>query len=513
MIESEIMAFTEDNYQNNQIEYNESWKLIIADDEEEIHTVTQMVLEDTVFENKKIQFISAFSGAETIRLITENPDTAVILLDVVMETDDAGLKVARYIREDLKNNLVRIILRTGQPGQAPERKVITEYDINDYKEKTELTAQKLYTAVLSSLRSYRDLNIIEMNKVNLEAIINNSGVLFETQGLVSFSSNVLKQLSILLANSYGSKNNYSFSGFTLSLVNDTISFLTGTGDYKVLPDFSFDTFDAEITGRIKHAIETKSIIFGNHFFAGYFASELNTVFIIYFTTNRDIVETEKNIIRIFSTNILAAYDNIILNKEIIDTQKEIILTLGEVVETRSKETAYHVKRVAEISRIVALKMGIDEESSELIRMASPMHDVGKIGIPDAILNKPAKLTFEEFELIKKHTTIGHEILKSSNRKILQAASLIALEHHEWWDGSGYPAQLKGTNIHIYSRITALVDVFDALLHKRSYKDAWSIDQVLEFIKMGSGTQFDPDIVRVFLKNIDIILKIIDSYPD
>ena len=173
MIESEIMAFTEDNYQNNQIEYNESWKLIIADDEEEIHTVTQMVLEDTVFENKKIQFISAFSGAETIRLITENPDTAVILLDVVMETDDAGLKVARYIREDLKNNLVRIILRTGQPGQAPERKVITEYDINDYKEKTELTAQKLYTAVLSSLRSYRDLNIIEMNKVNLEAIINN----------------------------------------------------------------------------------------------------------------------------------------------------------------------------------------------------------------------------------------------------------------------------------------------------------------------------------------------------
>ncbi|MEW6500772.1 MAG: response regulator, partial [Thermodesulfobacteriota bacterium] len=149
----------------------DSWKVLIVDDEEEVHAVTRLVLKDFQFAGKGLTFLGAYSGKEAMRLIAEHPDTAVIFLDVVMERHSAGLEVVRHVREELKNSFVRIILRTGQPGQAPEEKVIVEYDINDYKEKTELTAQKLFTSMVASLRAYRDILTIEANRRGLEKII------------------------------------------------------------------------------------------------------------------------------------------------------------------------------------------------------------------------------------------------------------------------------------------------------------------------------------------------------
>lgn len=133
------------------------WKILIVDDEREVHAVTRLALMDLVFEGRGLQFLSAHSRQEAQEMIDAHPDIAIVLLDVVMETDDAGLQVARYIREQAHNHSTRIVLRTGQPGQAPERSVVMHYDINDYKAKTELTAQKLYTCVMASLRSYRDI--------------------------------------------------------------------------------------------------------------------------------------------------------------------------------------------------------------------------------------------------------------------------------------------------------------------------------------------------------------------
>ncbi len=200
-------------------------------------------------------------------------------------------------------------------------------------------------------------------------------------------------------------------------------------------------------------------------------------------------------------------------REIVETQKEVVITLGQVVESRSLETANHTVRVGDMSFELAQLAGLDTDEAELIRMASPMHDVGKIGIPDRILNKPGKLTAEEYRLMQTHAEIGHRILAKSERPILKAAAIIAHQHHEKWDGSGYPRGLAGQDIHIYGRIVALVDVFDAISCDRVYRPAMPLDKVLDIIKAERGKHFDPGLVDLFLDNLPRFLAIRDQYQD
>jgi len=201
------------------------------------------------------------------------------------------------------------------------------------------------------------------------------------------------------------------------------------------------------------------------------------------------------------------------DKEIESTQKEIIFTMGAIGESRSKETGNHVKRVAEYSKLLASLYGLDEDECELLKMASPMHDIGKVGIPDNILNKPAKFEPDEWEIMKTHAELGYEMLKYSERPILKAAAIVAQEHHEKIDGTGYPQGLKGDDIHIYGRITAVADVFDALGSSRVYKKAWELDKILELFKRDSGTHFDAKLVKLFLDNLDDFLQIRDTFKD
>jgi len=200
-------------------------------------------------------------------------------------------------------------------------------------------------------------------------------------------------------------------------------------------------------------------------------------------------------------------------EEIVDTQKEVVYTMGAIGETRSKETGNHVKRVAEYSYLLALLAGLSQEDAELLRLASPMHDIGKVGIPDNILNKPGKLTSEEFEIIKTHATLGYDMLKSSSRDILKASAIVAIQHHEKYNGEGYPAGLKGDEIHIYGRITAVCDVFDALGADRCYKKAWKLDKILEFFQNERGKHFDPNLIDLFMENLDKFLIIQEEYKD
>ena len=187
--------------------------------------------------------------------------------------------------------------------------------------------------------------------------------------------------------------------------------------------------------------------------------------------------------------------------------------MGEIGETRSKETGYHVKRVAEYSKTLALLYGLNVHESEILFTASPMHDIGKVGIPDNILKKPGKLTSEEFEIMKTHADIGYNLLKGSNREVLKSAAIISKEHHEKWDGSGYPEGLSGEDIHIYGRITAVADVFDALGSARVYKAAWEDDAIFNLFRKEKGKHFDPKLIELFLENIEKFIKIRNKYRD
>jgi len=221
---------------------------------------------------------------------------------------------------------------------------------------------------------------------------------------------------------------------------------------------------------------------------------------IYFNDVEHLDPIETKLFKVLLSNLSVAVDNISLNEKLVHTQSELINRLSEVIEARSEETASHVERVSMIAYLLAKKIGLDETESQLLRTVAPLHDVGKIGIPERILNKPGRLEAEEFEVMKEHAMIGYRILKGSGLELLEAGALIAKEHHEYWNGNGYPQGLSGKDIHIYGRITIIADVFDALSHDRVYKKAWPFDEVMDFMKEQSGKMFDPSLIRVLFDN-------------
>ncbi len=490
------------------------WKLLIVDDEEEVHVITKMVLEGLSFSGKGLSFLSAFSAAQARDVLREHEDIAVILLDVVMETGQAGLELIEFIRSELGNRRVRIILRTGQPGQAPEREVITRYDINDYKHKTELTAQKLFSTVTTAIRSYRDLNVIEKSRQGLNLIIDSTKGLFERRNMELFARGVLDQMSSLLRINEDCLFLHSPSGFAATVKDGDIAVLAGTGEFGHCgTGDAACVLDDDVTKVLRRALRRRGGVFGADSFVQYFRSRRGSENLLYFRLDRALNAFERKLVEVFSGNVAIALDNMLLNTELLHAQKEIILTLGECVESRSKETAGHVRRVSECCRLLAEEIGMDGQEVDLVRLAAPMHDVGKIGIPDSILLKPGKLTGEEFEVMKTHTRLGYQILKGSSRPIMQAAAVIAHEHHERWNGGGYPRGLAGEDIHVYGRIVCLVDVFDSLLSRRVYKAPWTLDATRDYILSQRGEMFDPRLVDALMRRLDSFVAVRHEFPD
>ncbi len=342
------------------------WDIIIVDDEKDIHDVTNMALSRIVFRDQKLRLHNAYSAEEAMILLQKLDNVALMILDIVMEEEDSGFKLVRYVREELNDDKLQIIVRTGHPGNAPASDVILKYEVNDYQEKSELTSYKLKTSVISALRAYESLNKVDT-----------------------------------------------------------------------------------------------------------------------------------------------------LNKELAKSQYDLFFSLGEIAESRSKETSNHVKRVGEIAKLIAIKHGLSHEDAEQLNLAASMHDLGKLAIPDGIITKPGKLSSSEFEIMKCHAQIGYDMMMSSTKQnnVLTKAALIAKEHHENYDGSGYPSGVAGEDINICSRIVAIADVFDALGNKRIYKDPWPLTEIIDYMKAQSGKKFDPHFIGILMDNIDAMSDIRHKYPD
>ena len=492
-----------------------AWKILIVDDEADVHSVTSYMLAGQQFQNRSFNFLHAYNGAEARKILAVEEDIAIILLDVVMEADDSGLKLVRYIREELKNLATRIILRTGQPGKAPATKVILEYDIDDYKEKTELTLEKMLVTIISALRSYSFITTIEKNRQGLKRIIEASSDIFERQSLQKLGSGVLGQLASILQLKKDALYIHT-SGLTASGIKNQPMILAATGDFSA---FVAQPMDKVNGSSALHATLEKAKEEPHGFyceddaFAWYFKSRTGSENCLYFETAQDLNENDRDLLELFFTNVSLAFDNLFLNKGIEETQKEVIFHIAEAMECRSAETGSHVRRVAEFARLLALKYGLGVEEAEILKLASTVHDLGKIGIPDFVLNKPGPLTPEEFNIIKCHVERGHNMLRRSTSPIIRAAARIILLHHERWDGKGYPQGLAGEEIHVHGRIVAVADVFDALSSKRIYHQAWSWDEIFRYFLTQSERHFDPCLVDILLANRDEFMAICNRYHD
>ncbi|RLT94781.1 DUF3369 domain-containing protein [Ketobacter sp.] len=492
------------------------WNILIIDDEEEVHKVSRLVLGKIRFDKRPLHFFHAYSADEAKTVFQQQPDIALALVDVVMETDHAGLDLVDWIRRQQGNLHTRLVLRTGQPGQAPEHQVIEDYDINDYKDKTELTDIKMKTLVYAALRSYRDIITIEQSRRGLERVIEATSTIYQNFSMGSFASAVLQQISNLLYTNHDSIYASAVRAMAASHGKnaDHYEVIATTGNLaETMSEASHKEIPEEIRRGFDEALAARKSIQINNAFFGYFVTKQGNEHLLYVCPGNNLSQLELHLLEIYSNNVAIALENRKLHQEIEATQRELIYRLGEAVEKRSKETGGHVKRVALISELLAKKAGLDEQQATNIKLASPLHDIGKIAIPDRILNKPGALEDHEWETMKTHAHVGYEMLNSSNKPLLELAATIAREHHENWDGSGYPNGLTGDRIQIAGRITALADVFDALGSRRCYKEAWPLEQIATEIRRLSGTKFDPELVDILLDNLEEFAAFRTRYPD
>ncbi len=493
------------------------WRILVIDDEADIHAATRLALNNFQFKQRGLEILSAYSAHEAYQLLQSTPDINLILLDVVMESDDAGLQLVHKIRSDLNNHLVRIVLRTGQPGQAPERRVIVDYDINDYKTKTELTTQRLFTTVVASLRAYEGLLSIERSRQGLARILQASSNLYELKSLREFASGVLNQIGAVLE--VGADGVICLSrGLNNAADNEndpSYTIIAATGVFSELDEQVLLPQDSPWLNLVSHAFAEKRNQFSQTGDAFYIHTRQGHEFTILLTPPWPLGQVQKDLLELFCDRIAAAYDNRYLNEQLQRAQEASVIALTDLAESRDTDTGGHVQRVARLTAEIARRLklsghydiDITQEFLDLVGIASILHDVGKVATPDAVLLKAGLHNADERKIMEYHALAGELVLQRAAAMVdgvsyLTYGAQIAGGHHEHFDGNGYPRQLSGEQIPLAARIVAAVDVFDALLHKRPYKEAWPLDKVLSYMREKSGKQFDPHVVAVLLDFIE-----------
>src|SRR6267142_4451524 len=289
------------------------WKIAVIDDEPAVHDGTRFALHDYRLNGQGLEILSAYSAAEGRELMRSHPDVAVVLLDVIMESDTAGLGLVEFIRKELKNETVRIILRTGQPGQAPERRVIVDYDINDYKAKTELTADKLFTALTAALRSHQQLERMVQTRRGLEIIIEAASALFDFKSMQRLAEGVLTQIASLL--------NVDCAGILVlrdsGQTNDSFSVLAGSGCYsRLIGPAGSNGLDPELRDVVREALHRRDHQFLPQRSVLYIRTGSGRELVVLLECSKQLSDTDRALVQIFSSRLSVAFDNVILYEQL-----------------------------------------------------------------------------------------------------------------------------------------------------------------------------------------------------
>jgi response regulator RpfG family c-di-GMP phosphodiesterase len=492
-----------------------NWRILIVDDEEQVHKVTSLVLSDCRFDQADVEIVHAHSRMQAQEILQNQPPFALALVDVVMETDDAGLRLVRYIREDLKDKDIRLVLRTGQPGQAPEETVIEKYDINDYKNKTELTSTKLRTLLYSALRSYRDIRTITANRQGLYNLIEATSKIVDTQQLPVFASAVLEEIGTLLnLEAEAVCTHTPVDAVAAKTFHQHYSILAATGKIRALLANSVNAeLPREITQYFDQAKSDRSSIHNENVYIGYYNIQAAGENLLYVRPNAKLNKIGCHLLDIYTKCVAITHNNLHQKETIRQSRQELVYVLSETIERRLPDESNHVRRVSKMAYLLAHEAGLNDNTCERIKLAAPLHDIGTIGIPDHILTKQTFYTQSDKDIMAKHTGIGANILGKSERPVLKMASRIAAQHHEHWDGTGQPNKLKGEEIDLVARIVSIVDVIDALGCHKAYRPAFTQQEIIGFLQKGSAVQFDPNLVTLALKLMPEFKKIRLQYPD
>lgn len=494
-----------------------AWKILVVDDEPDVRQLTAISLRNFEFSGRGLQLLQAESSKQAKEILLAHPDIAVALIDVVMETDDAGLKLVEHIRNGIGNHMMRLVIRTGQPGMAPERFVIDHYDIDDYRDKTELTTQKLYATVRLALKGFRDLQTIDLNRQGLARILAVTPELYDLHRdkLEDYFRGVLMQL-IGICRLGQSGMISTIDGMVMTVEGRDVRIRAGAGD--------FEEGEANEARRSQIVELCTRVVTGQTAPEGLRADAAvvplsvgKDVFgFVYLEAASEMSQADRELIQVLANQCAAGLENFKLHHSLEESYEEAIDMLGQVAEYKDSATGAHIRRIQEYTYRLARELQIDDELALSFGKASRLHDIGKVGIPDQILRKPGRLTAEEFAIIQQHALIGDAILKRSPAMAL--ARLVARSHHEHWDGSGYPDGAAGENIPLVARLVAVVDVFDALMSTRPYKGPWQLEAAIHEIEKGSGSHFDPQVVTAFFslyrqeKFLDLIAKAIAPAP-
>ncbi len=336
---------------------DDTWPILIVDDEPAVHIVTRFALDNEVFEGKKLIFISAYSAEEAKQILSARSDIALVLLDVVMETDTAGLEIVAWIREELKNNCIRIILRTGQPGQAPENTVIVDYDIFDYKNKTELTAQNLFSCVISGLRSYRDVLALSNHGIGLEKVIKATANLFKTKYAHEYATGVLLQLTSLLYHSADAALVNISASADIKL--NSCKIIAAVGQYEKYIGCSITSVLSEKA--INEVQLCSELIYKNEdnnqlIFSYKSRDKHKTLLCIKY--KKALSNDDMNLIELFVQSIAIAQERMRFWQETEDTLNDMILLLSKTFEEHSKQGDHYFTGVTKIATLLAKKHGL-----------------------------------------------------------------------------------------------------------------------------------------------------------
>lgn len=474
------------------------WKILIADDEEEVHKVTQLALTEFLHCSRPLEFLHAYTGAEAVAQMAAHPDVALVLMDVVMETEHAGLNAVLAIRNELGNRLTRIVIRTGQPGQAPESLVVRHYDVHDYKEKTEVTARKLHTLVHNGLSLYRELAALTHYKEGLEQVIGASAALQAQHSEERHARSALQQLAVML---------YSESPrlptdmlLAVRAPRQPSRVLAGTGYYDACAGRRLEeALSAERLAQLDTALRGRPVVFDAQQFQARAPLAAGGDLVILIVGENPAETIDEQHVALLCRNIAAGFENLRLTRELKESQRSLVMLLSTAIEQRMHMGGGHGQRVAVYARLLGELHGLAEDVLEWLPLAAALHDLGQIAIPESILNKRDPLTADEQALYETHTRWGEDLLSGQDSEVLRVAGMIAAQHHERWDGGGYPDRLAGPHIHLYARITALADAFDDLLHGPHRA---GLAEALGYIEKERGGRFDPALVSLLLKNAE-----------